>query len=189
MKNLIKQAIIIPILFFIPVFISGSLVDGYNLISQHASEITITDFGTAIRILNIGAILTGLSCIVLAIGIIFNFKKFYITSVLLTIFGISMVSNGLFPMGTIMHGFYGIGLTLMILPFVACYELKSEILEKQFFTISLVCGFIIFIYLWSMLVGLDPSNYRGLTQRIASLFIFGWIAYLAFKLNKIASKN
>ena len=44
MKYLIKQAIIIPILFFIPVFIAGFLTDGYNLIEQHASEITLTDF-------------------------------------------------------------------------------------------------------------------------------------------------
>jgi hypothetical protein len=73
----------------------------------------------------------------------------------------------------------------MILPFVACYELKNEIINQKFFTISLISGAVIFIYLWSMLVGLDPSNYKGLTQRIASLFIFGWIAYLAFELSKI----
>ena len=106
------------------------------------------------------------------------------TSFLLVIFGISMISNGLYPMGTIMHGFYGFGMVLMILPFIACYELKNENIKKAFFPISLICGFVIFIYLWSMLVGLDPTNFKGLTQRIASLFIFGWMAYLAFELSK-----
>ncbi len=189
MKYLIKQAITIPILFFVPVFIAGFLTDGYNLIAQHASEITLTDFDVAKTVINSGAILTGLSCLVLAIGIILNFKKYIITSILLIIFGISMISNGLYPMGTIMHGFYGIGLTLMILPFIACYELKNEINNQLFFRISLICGFVIFIYLWSMLVGLDPTNYRGLTQRIASLFIFCWIAYLAFELSKKQVEN
>ncbi|MGY0393115.1 DUF998 domain-containing protein [Bizionia sp. KMM 8389] len=184
MKYLIKQAVIIPILFFVPVFIAGFLTENYNLIEQHASEITLTNSDTAKSVINSGAILTGLSCILLAIGIIINFKKFLMTSILLIIFGISMVSNGLYPMGTIMHGFYGFGMSLMILPFIACYELKNENIKKVFFKISLICGFVIFIYLWSMLVGLDPANFRGLTQRIASLFIFGWIAYLAFELSK-----
>lgn len=184
MKYLIKQALIIPVVFFIPVFIAGFLTDGYNLVEQHASEITLTDFDTAKAVINSGAILTGLSCIVLGIGIFLNFKKFLITSILLVIFGLSMMSNGLYPMGTIMHGFYGIGLTLMILPFIACYELKNENIKQRFFQVSLLCGFVIFLYLWSMLVGLDPTNFRGLTQRIASIFIFGWIAYLAYELNK-----
>lgn len=184
MKYLIKQAIIIPLLFFIPLFISATFVDGYSHIKQHGSEITITDFDTAKTIINTGAILTGLSCIVLGIGILLNFKKYAISSILLMIFGISMISNGIYPMGTAMHGFYGIGLTLMITPFIACYELKGEKIDNKFFKISLISGFLIFLYFWSMLVGLDPVNYRGLTQRIASLFIFGWIAYFAFVLSK-----
>lgn len=60
MRLLIKQAVVIPLLFFIPVFIAGGLVDGYDLIKQHASEITLTDFETAKIILSTGAILTGL---------------------------------------------------------------------------------------------------------------------------------
>ncbi|QRM89970.1 DUF998 domain-containing protein [Lacinutrix sp. WUR7] len=185
MRYLIKQATLIPILFFVPVFIAGFLIEDYNLITQHASEITITDFTTAKAIINSGAILTGLSCILLANGIVINFKRFYTTSILLAIFGISMISNGLFPMGTIMHGLYGIGFTLMILPFIACYELKNENISKLFFKITMLSGFVIFIYFWSMLVGLDPVNFKGLTQRLASGFIFGWIAYFAYELNKM----
>ena len=189
MKYLIKQAILLPLIFFIPVFVAGFLVPNYNLISQHASEITITEFESAKMVINIGAILTGLSCMILAIGIVLNLKKHYILSILIAIFGISMISNGIYPMGTIMHGFYGIGLTLMIIPFIACYEMKNENINKLFFKVSLVSGFVIFIYMWSMLVGLDPANYRGLTQRIASMFIFGWIAYFAYELNKTLGRQ
>jgi hypothetical membrane protein len=183
MKLLIKQATLLPLMFFIPVIIAGFLVPNYSILSQHASEITITEFETAKMVINTGAIVTGLSCIILAFGIVLNLKKYYITSILIAIFGISMLSNGIYPMGTIMHGFYGIGLTLMIIPFVACYELKNENHNKLFFKVSLISGFVIFIYMWSMFVGLDPANYRGLTQRIASLFIFGWLAYFAYILN------
>lgn len=184
MKYLIRQATIIPILFFIPTLISGFLIDDYDQIKQHGSEITLTDFKTAKTIVSSGAILSGLSCILMGIGIVLNFKRYFLTSILLTIFGISMVSNGVFPMGTAMHGIYGIGLTFMILPFVACYELKNENITSKFFQVSLISGFVVFVYFWSMLVGLDPTNYKGLTQRVASIFIFGWIAYLAFGLNK-----
>ena len=159
------------------------------MIKQQASEITLTDFETAKAILLSGAILTGFSCILFAIGIMLNFKKYYMSGILLVIFGISMLSNGLFPMRSPMHGFYGIKLSLMILPFLACYELKNENISKMFFKVSLISGFLIFIYFWSMLVGLDPANYSGLTQRIASLFMFGWMAYFAIKMIKILPKN
>ena len=184
MNYLIKQAVVIPILFFVPVFVGGLLTENYSLIQQHASEITLTESYNAIVVINCGAILTGLSCIVLGLGIVLKFNKFLLTSILLSIFGVSMISNGIYPMGSILHGFYGIGLSYMILPFVACYELKNELMEKAFFRVSLFVGFFVFIYFWSMLVGLDPSNFKGLTQRIASVFIFGWIGYLAYVLKK-----
>lgn len=188
MKYLIKQGVFIPILFFIPVIFAGILVPNYSAVKQQASEITISKIEPAIIIINSGAILTGLSCFLLSFGIILKLKKFFISAILLVIFGISMISNGIYPMGTIMHGFYGVGLTLMILPFVVCYELKNEDISKIFFKISLLAGFVIFTYLWSQLVGLDPNNYRGLTQRIASIFIFGWIGYFAFELSKNLDK-
>ena len=87
-------------------------------------------------------------------------------------------------MGDPMHGFYGIGLSLMVLPFVSCYELKGSAIDKRYFPITIAAGYVIFIYFWSMLVGLDPSEYRGLTQRIASLVIFGWIAYFAYEMSR-----
>lgn len=190
MKYLLSQAKFIPLLFFVPITIAGFLVPGYDMIKQQASEITLTDFDTAKTILNSGAILSGLSCVIMAIGIILNFKKHYVSSILLAIFGISMISNGMYPMGTAMHGFYGIGLTLMILPFIACYEMKNENIKKLFFRVSLISGFVIFVYFWSMLLGLDPANYRGLTQRIASVFIFGGLAYFAYVLGEtIKHKN
>ncbi len=189
MKYLIKQATLLPLFFFVPLFIAASMVDGYSHIKQHGSEITITSFHAAKAFLNSGAILTGISCLLLALGVLLIFKKYFITSALVALFGISMISNGIYPMGTMMHGIYGMGVVLMILPFVACYELKNESLNQSFFTISLFSGFVIFIYLWSIFVGLDPSNYRGLTQRIASIFIFGWIAYLAFTLSNKKFSN
>ena len=181
MNLLIKQALLLPLYFFVPVLIAGTLVQDYSAIGQHASEITLTDNSTAILIVNAGAILSGLSCILMAVGLFFVQKKeLLISAILLSIFGVSMVSNGLYPMGDPMHGFYGIGLSLMILPFVSCYELKGSSIDKRFFPITLTAGMVIFLYFWSMLVGFDPTEYRGLTQRLASVFIFGWISYWAF---------
>jgi hypothetical membrane protein len=182
MNLLIKQALLLPLYFFVPVLIAGILTADYSAISQHASEITLTDNLTAITVLNTGAILTGLSCILLSIGLIrVSKKRSLLSAILLLIFGISMISNGLYPMGNPMHGFYGIGLSMMILPFVSSYEFKGSSIDKKYFPITVIAGLVIFIYFWSMLVGLDPAEYRGLTQRIASVVIFGWVAYLAFE--------
>ncbi|MEM0519389.1 DUF998 domain-containing protein [Aequorivita flava] len=187
MNYLIKQAKFIPLLFFVPVTIAGFLVPSYSMIKQQGSEITLTTYKTAIFILESGALLSGLSGILLALGIMLKYKRFYLSSVILIVFSISMISNGLFPMGSPMHGFYGIGLSLMLLPFISCYELKNEMVRKTFFKISIISGFVMFIYFWSTIVGLDPQDYQGLTQRIAAIFMFGWIAYLAYELEKSVS--
>ena len=76
MKYFIKQGIIIPIFFFVPLIIAGILVPNYNAVKQQASEITISNIESAINIINTGALLTGLSCFLLAFGIILKFKKF-----------------------------------------------------------------------------------------------------------------
>jgi hypothetical protein len=148
MKFLIKQAYVLPLLFFKPIITAGLLVDDYNWVGQHASEITLTDFSLAKTILNSGAILSGLSCIVLAVGIVINFQRFFISSVLLITFGLSMLSNGLFPMGNPMHGVYGIGLSLMLLPLASCYELKNVGISQRFFPITVFfvfCAFCVFL--------------------------------------------
>jgi hypothetical protein len=187
-RLLMQQALALPVLFFVPVLVAGFLVEGYSAIGQQASEITLTESGTAISILNSGAILSGASCLLLALGISLSHRRFYLTSIVLAVFGVSMVFNGLYPMGSLMHGLYGSGLSLMILPFVACYELKNESVAQMFFPVSLAAGFVIFTYSWSMLVGLDPADYRGLTQRLASIVIFGWIAFLAWQVSRSVAK-
>lgn len=187
MKLLIKQALLLPLLFFVPITAAGLLVDDYNWIGQHASEITLTDFSIAKTILNSGAILTGLSCVAFSLGIVISFKNHFISALLLMAFGVSMISNGLYTMGNPMHGFYGMGLSLMLLPFASCYEFKNTSINPQFFSVTIFSCFVIFIYFWSMLVGLDPIDYRGLTQRLASVFIFGWIAYFAFEVHKLGT--
>ncbi|MFT6717672.1 MAG: putative membrane protein, partial [Sphingobacteriales bacterium] len=150
MNLLIKQALLLPLYFFVPVLIAGILTADYSAISQHASEISLTDNVTAITVLNTGAISTGLSCVLLSIGLIrVSKKKNVLSAILLIIFGISMISNGLFPMGNPMHGFYGIGLSMMILPFVSCYELKGSSIDKKYFPITIIAGLVIFIYFWS----------------------------------------
>ena len=189
MKYFIQQARLIPFLFFIPVLIAGGLVEGYSIISQHGSEITLTENHSAIALVNTGAISSGLSCILLAIGLFYFFGKRHLFSgILLLLFGTSMISNGLVAMGSPMHGIYGMGLSFMILPFVAMYELKGTSVDRRFFSLTILAGCILFVYFWALLVGLDPAEYRGLTQRIASVFIFGWVAFYASTIRGLLPK-
>ncbi|MEM0926447.1 MAG: DUF998 domain-containing protein, partial [Planctomycetota bacterium] len=108
-----------------------------------------------------------------------------LSAFLITVFGISMISNGLYPMGSPMHGLYGIGLSLAIAPFASIYEWKGTAMPKRYFGLSIAAGIVISLYYWSIVIGLDPPDYRGLTQRTASLFIFGWIAYSAWEMRSL----
>ncbi len=99
MNVLLKQAILLPLYFFVPVVVTGLLTYDHSAISQHASEITLTDNSTAKAILNPGAILMGLSCIVLSTGLTVHKRRSTLSAILLSVFGISMLSNGLYPDG------------------------------------------------------------------------------------------
>ena len=189
MNVLFKQAWLLPFYFFIPVTIAGFLVDDYSSIAEHGSALSLSDNATARTLLSTGAISAGVSCILLALGVVLKTReKHLLSGVLLMLFGTSMISNGLYPMGDPMHGIYGMGLSMMLVPFVVCYEVKGPAVRTRFYTVTLIAGLVNFVYFWALLVGVDPVEYSGLTQRIASLFIFGWIAYWGFASSKLYTK-
>lgn len=157
----------------------------YSWLSQHASVLTLSEDNVARNIVKTGLVLTGLSLTLLSLYTFKTLGKLFVgSSLLILILGLVMISNGLYPMGSPMHGLYAIGIFTVINPFVSCYELKNHLHDPSYFLWSLMAGVCLMIYLWINLVGLDPDGYRGLTQRIAATINYGWIAYTAYKLHK-----
>ena len=188
-KFYFKQAIYLPLLYFGAVFLGGLFAIDYSHLSKHASELGINSNGAAVWIFNTGAILTGMSILLFAFGLKINFKnQFNITSILSCVFGITFIFGAVFPIGSPWHGIYGLGLCVMLLPVSFLYEQKDLIQNKYIKPVSILANLFIFIYLWLMVSRLDPINYRGLTQRLFGIVVFGWLSYISFQLYLVSKK-
>ncbi len=186
MKNfLIKQALYLPIIYFGFIFIAGIPAEAYSHLGQHASELGINSIKSAVILFKTGIILTSLSLFLLAIGLWMSYRnKYLLTGILIFAFGVTFVFGAIYPIGSPWHGFYGFGLFIMILPFVFLYESRGLLHKKLFERLSVVAGLLMFLYLWSVIAGLDPVNYRGLTQRLFGVVVFGWFAMLSNYLSR-----
>jgi len=182
----LKQGKYLPLLYFGTVIIAGLFASNYTHIGQHASELAINENQTAGNVFNIGIFLTGLSAIFYGIGLILKFKsQFTITSILTIVFGITFLFGAIYKIGSPWHGLYGIGLSIMMLPFAFLYEMKDFDINRKTKIISIVSAFVIFFYFWAMVARLDPMEQRGLTQRIFGVFVFGFISYSAYVTHKL----
>lgn len=188
-KILIKQAIYLPILYFGTIILASVFANNYSNIGQHASELAINSNQTSVNIFTIGITFTGLSMVLYGIAMLLKLKhQFAVTSFLIIVFGITFLFGAYYKIGSPWHGLYGIGLSIMLLPFTLLYEIGQENIDRIFKTISIITAAVIFLYFWSMVARLDPIEQRGLTQRIFGIFVFGYISLSAYKLDKIATK-
>ena len=104
---------------------AGALEPGYSAISQHASELTVRP-GLPHTLLNVSAIGSGLGFAVFAIGLwLESGRRLAVGALCWLIFGISMISNGVWPMGNPLHGLYILGLTNLIAPSLSLLELRA----------------------------------------------------------------
>jgi hypothetical protein len=187
LKNLlIKQAIYIPILYFGTVIIASLFALDYSHIGQHASELAINKNNTAVNVFNTGIFITGISIVCLAIGLLLKFgRQLPITSFLIFVFGVTFLFGALYKIGSPWHGLYGIGLSIMLLPFAFLYEIGKKNISRVTEMVSIITALFIFLYFWAMIARLDPIELRGLTQRIFGVFVFGFISYSAYILDKV----
>ncbi|MDX9777158.1 MAG: DUF998 domain-containing protein [bacterium] len=184
-RILIKQGIFLPLIYFVAVIIAGFFARDYSHWGQHASELALNAVPAAATIFNIGAAITGISLILLGLGFVLNYqRRFLLTAILTVIFGITFLFGAIFKIGSPLHGLYGIGMCVMLIPFVFLYEQKGMFSERAVHAISLSAGLLMFLYLWSMVAGLDPVQYRGITQRLFAIVVFGWFSFIAWKTGK-----
>jgi hypothetical protein len=184
-KLLIKQAILLPVIYFGFIILASLFAEDYSHWGQHASELGINPEKSAVIIFQAGVVLTSLSMMLLALGLIVRYgRRFTISALLIFAFGITFIFGAIFPIGSPWHGAYGIGLFIMILPFVFLYEV-NELKTKQLHNFSIAAGFLMFFYFWLMIARLDPVEYRGLTQRLFGVVVFGWFSYIAYQLYRM----
>ena len=146
-------------------------VPGYSSISQHLSDLEVLDSPLAM-ISRIAAIVNGISIVLFGIGVLLiSPSRFVLTAITAFLGGASMISNGVFITGDPRHGLYAMAIFLVLVP--ACFA--AEFGEDQ--RISRLCLFaavLTMLYFWLQFSNFDPNGYKGLTQRIAMLVMFGW---------------
>jgi len=181
---LIRQAIVVPITaMLVPILIAFTL-PGYSSISQHISETELLRHPIA-PIQRFCAGLTGMSIILFGLGAVLTFgRRFQFTALATLLFGSSMISNGVTVMGSPWHGLYGLGVFMGLVPAFFAAEGQGTIQDQRVIQISMGCAVFNLAYMWLMIAGLDPSGYKGLTQRIATVVIMGWYTLAAHALAK-----
>ncbi len=130
--------------------------------------------------LDVAAIGSGIAFIAFALGLwLESGKKVAYGAASWVIFGLAMISNGVWIMGNPMHGLYAVGLVALIAPGLSLLETRRLHANEAAFAITAFVSFAGVIYLWMNLVGHDPQGFRGLTQRIFSSINSLWPATIA----------
>ena len=153
--------------------LAGFFATDYNPIASHVSVMTLED-SLAHTIANIAALTAGIALILFGTGVwLASRRRFAAGAFCWILFGVSMIANGIWPMGGPMHGLYIIGIFSIIAPALTVLDVERPELQRRLYAITAFCSLAGVLYLWIMLNGFDPDGYSGLTQRI-----FGSISYL-----------
>lgn len=153
--------------------IAGFLAKDYDPIASHVSVMTLQD-GMAHTVANIAALSSGAALVLFGIGVWIASKRVFSAGAMCWIlFGISMIANGIWPMGGPMHGLYIVGIFSVIAPALSLLDIQNVALQKNLHGVTVFCSLAGVLYLWILLNGFDPEGYSGLSQRV-----FGSINYL-----------
>ena len=168
--------------FLLLVTVGGWLVPRYSSVAQQASELTLIE-GTPRILIDVAAIGVGLFLAIFAAGIWrVSERRIAFGAVAWILFGLSMISNGIWVMGSPMHGAYGLGLIVMVAPALTMVEVRDIANDDSTYWITGIVSFIGIFYFWLNTLGYDPPHYRGLTQRIYASLTLLWPAWAAYRL-------
>ncbi|WP_116089552.1 DUF998 domain-containing protein [Sphingomonas crusticola] len=167
--------------FLLWVTIGGLLAPNYDPIGQHASELSLLG-GAPRMLLAIAAIGSGLAFIAFGIGLWRESGRAIAFGALAWMaFGVSMISNGIWVMGSPMHGLYALGLASILAPAFSLLEMQRLRADRSLFVVTVLCSFGGLFYLWLNLMGFDAQPTHGLTQRVFSSLCSLWPAWAAWR--------
>lgn len=169
--------------------VGAAFAPDYSPLSQHASEL-LQAGGFASLCIRIAAIGSGLGFVAFSIALWRESgRRIAIGAACWMIFGVSMLTNGFWPMGHPMHGFYAIGIANLIAPAMAHIELSAWSASRRGYAVTAVVSIAGIVYLWLNLVGADPQGFRGLTQRLFSSINSLWPFLVALYLLRKGSSQ
>jgi hypothetical protein len=162
--------------------VAGTLRPEYNAAAQHVSEL-MTGPGLPRTLAQVAALGSGAAFVLFAVGLWRETERTVsFGAVCWAVFGLAMISNGLWPMGSPMHGLYAAGILNLVAPSLSLVELRGLRDRAGPFAVTVFVSIAGIVYLWLNLTGNDPAAYRGLTQRVFSSVNALWPAVIAVSL-------
>lgn len=179
----VRQAMFFPLGAMVALMLVGFTVHGYSSISQQMSELGLLSGYPAVLESVVG-IIVGASVIIFGLALIGHPSgRFSFTAGTSIVFGVSMLCNGIFTMGSPLHGMYAIGFSVMLTPVLFVVELHESEQTKTTRIVSKWVAVLTLLYFWATITRLDPSGFHGLTQRFAVIIMFGWFSYASYVLS------
>ncbi len=186
-RIIFRVTAVFPLAAMLVLMIWSLFVPGYSSTAQHLSELDLLHHPIAMAA-RIVSFIVGLPLVAFGVTLLFGkAPRMVFTGATSLLLGASMISTGIFLMGSPLHGLYGVAIVLILVP--ACYaaELPRRNETRLDVTISLIVASANLAYVWLLLNNLEPHAVRGLTQRISILITFGWYSYASTALLRIIS--
>lgn len=191
-KSLLLAAVAVPWLYLGNLLISALFYPGYSHITQYASELGGPDAPIP-ALFNTGVILVGAAGIAAGLGFFLALRRLTNTILLslglglcVSLFGLSLVLGGVFPMPDERHGGYGLGLGIHLGPVLLALALRQH---KTLSALNpyLIITALLFVMMFAIMMGVGGLVTRanvGIFQRLYALCMFPWIGVAGYYLNR-----
>ncbi len=182
MKNLdywlIKQAHIVWIASIVNIGL-GIIIPDFDFISKSISYVALEApiYAYTHRAADI---VIGLSMCGFAFGVLrISRNMFSSASLSAFLFGISMISAGIWTLETPLHLLYNLSIFMIILPVAFALEFKNSIKSQFFENICVAVTVLHVLMFWLIYAGFIPQEFNGLIQRLWAIPTMGWFGVAA----------
>ena len=181
----------IPFIYYGNVAISALFYPGYSHLTQYVSELGGPDAARP-EIFNVTTIVLGVVGLLAGIGLGSAAARAgsrilpWCIGIAVSLFGVSLVFGGLFPMPDPRHNGFALGLAIPVAPLLLAIALRRERRLRPL-TLFLVGTFVVSVGLFLIMSGrggLVTRENVGLFQRLFTLTVFPWIGIASFVLLK-----
>ncbi|MGO2127546.1 MAG: DUF998 domain-containing protein [Pseudoalteromonas prydzensis] len=187
---LIKQAHIVWIASIVNIGL-GVIIPDFDFFAKSISYVALEAplYAYTHRTANI---IIGLSMCGFAFGI-YRTSQSRISSASLScfLFGISMISAGIWTLETPLHLLYNLSIFMIILPIAFSLEFKNIIKSQSFENVCVGVTVLHVLMFWLIYAGFIPQDYNGLIQRVWAIPTMGWFGVAAYMLSsrRISANN
>jgi hypothetical protein len=160
----------------------GVVIPDFDFVAKSISYVALEDPIYA-YIHRIADIIIGLSMCGFAFAMqLLSLNRFSTAMLATSLFGISMISAGIWTLETPLHLLYNLSIFMIIVPMAFALEFKNVIKSSVFESLSVAVTVLHVFMFWLIYAGFIPQEINGLIQRLWAIPTMGWFGIAAYKL-------